>query len=86
MRHLLKALTGSSLLLLGMTANAQQYPRYENRYHRSGRTDIREGRIGTTTTGVPVSLIEYEGTWTGRNPGLYPLPATAQESRGRNRK
>jgi hypothetical protein len=33
MRHSLKALAGSSLLLLGMTANAQQYPpRYENRY------------------------------------------------------
>jgi hypothetical protein len=32
MRHLVKALAGSSLLLLGLTANAQQYPpRYENR-------------------------------------------------------
>ena len=45
MRHLIKALTGSSLLLLGMTANAQQYPpRYENRYQDENRYQQREER------------------------------------------
>jgi hypothetical protein len=40
MRHLAKALTGSSLLLLGMTANAQQYPpRNENRYQYQERDE-----------------------------------------------
>jgi hypothetical protein len=43
MRHLVKALAGSSLLLLGLTANAQQYPpRYENRYQDQNRYQERE--------------------------------------------
>jgi hypothetical protein len=48
MRHLVKALAGSSLLLLGLTANAQQYPprnenRYDNRYQeRDNRYQERE--------------------------------------------
>jgi hypothetical protein len=45
MKHLLiKTLAGTGLLLMGLTASAQYYPRPEQREYQDER-DVREGRI-----------------------------------------
>jgi hypothetical protein len=45
MKHLLiKTLAGSGLLLMGLTASAQSYPRPEQRQYQDER-DVREGRV-----------------------------------------